>query len=258
MEKLHAVREDGRFDLVILDTPPTSNALDFLDAPERMVAAIDSPAMRWFVQAFQGRGRFSFNLLGKSATFLLKQLGKFTGMGFLEQVAEFVVGLNDLFGGFKERAESVASALRSEDVAFVVVTSPAPLAMREAIFLTTHLEENGMRRDAVVVNAVHPLRDEPAAGRDVLEGLLREALPEEGDPAGLLERLQRALADDRARGKVDREAVTMLDQHIGTSVPLVEVPAFEEDIHDLGGLARVARHLVPAANADESTGNETQ
>ncbi|MEM7604289.1 MAG: ArsA-related P-loop ATPase, partial [Myxococcota bacterium] len=131
MEKLHAVRSE-RFDLIVLDTPPTSNALDFLDAPERMVAAIDSPAMRWFVGAFQGAGKLSFGLFGKGASLVFKALSRFTGAGFLEDVAEFVSGINDLFGGFKDRAEEVAGALRSDEVAFVVVTSPAAMAVEEA------------------------------------------------------------------------------------------------------------------------------
>src|SRR5688500_11668179 len=67
MEKLHAVRDDRRYDLIVLDTPPTSNALDFLDAPERLAGLVDSPAMRWFIEAFQGAGKFSSNLIGKGA-----------------------------------------------------------------------------------------------------------------------------------------------------------------------------------------------
>ncbi|MDH5492293.1 MAG: AAA family ATPase, partial [Myxococcales bacterium] len=80
MEKLHSVRDDERFDLVVLDTPPTSNALDFLDAPERLVEMIDSPAMRWFLQASEtSTGKFSFSALGKGAALLLRALSRFTG-----------------------------------------------------------------------------------------------------------------------------------------------------------------------------------
>jgi anion-transporting ArsA/GET3 family ATPase len=73
MEKLYAVRRDPNYDLILLDTPPTANALDFLDAPERLVGAIDSAAMRWFVQAFQSSGKLSFNLLAKSTAAILKR-----------------------------------------------------------------------------------------------------------------------------------------------------------------------------------------
>ena len=148
MEKLHAVKDDDRYDLIVLDTPPTSNALDFLDAPERMIAAIDSPAMRWFIEAFQGGGRgFLSDLVARGTNLVLKGLSRFTGAGFLEQVAEFVTGMNELFGGFQARAEEVARDLRSDEVAFVIVTSPAPMAIREAIFFGEKLGDYGMRRD---------------------------------------------------------------------------------------------------------------
>src|SRR5690606_10966388 len=89
MEKLYAVKSDPAYDLILLDTPPTTNALDFLDAPERLVGAIDSAAMRWFMQAMQTSGKFSLNLVAKGAAVVLKNIGKFTGSGFLEQIAEF-------------------------------------------------------------------------------------------------------------------------------------------------------------------------
>ena len=86
-----------------LGWPPTSSALDFLTAPERLIDAIDSPAMRWFLQVFEGSGKEAFGLVGRGATVLLRGLGKITGIEFLEQVAEFVGGINELFGGFKDR-----------------------------------------------------------------------------------------------------------------------------------------------------------
>lgn len=243
MEKLHAVRQDPRWDLIVLDTPPTSNALDFLDAPERLVDAIDSPAIRWFLQAFEGAGKFSFNLVGKGAAFLLRSLGKFTGTGFLEQVAEFVTGINDLFGGFRERAAEVSGALRSPEVAFVVVTSPAPLAIQEAIFFSDRLREAGMRRDAIVLNGVHELLPEPQASTRELEAALRRVEPGL-EPERVVDRMRRALEDERLQGVADRIESERLHHRVGDEVLLVQVPALEEDVHDLGGLARIAAHLV--------------
>src|SRR3954453_148545 len=128
MEKLVAVKDDPRYDLVILDTPPTANALDFLDAPERLMEALDSATMNWFVEAFQSTGKLSLNLLARSAAMVLRGIGKITGGGFLEAMAEFINELNDLFGGFKHRALQVQKALRMPEVAFVLVTSPAPMS----------------------------------------------------------------------------------------------------------------------------------
>tara|TARA_B100001750_G_scaffold239748_1_gene248272 strand:- start:4280 stop:5440 length:1161 start_codon:yes stop_codon:yes gene_type:complete len=247
MEKLYAVREDDRFDLIVLDTPPTSNALDFLDAPERMVEAIDSPAMRWFIEAMDSSGgRFSMGILGKGAGIVMKGLSKLTGAGFLEQVAEFVGGLNDLFGGFRSRAAAVSGVLRSPEVAFVVVTSPAPMAIREAFFFSDRLRELGMRRDGVVVNGVHYLLSEPSAKEETLRAAVAEALPEV-DPDSAVDRMSRALEDERLRAVADRIESDRLRARVGKETTFVEVPAFEEDVHDLRALARVASHLVAAA-----------
>lgn len=250
MEKLHAVRTSNDWDLIILDTPPTSNALDFLDAPERMVEAIDSPAMRWFIQAFEGAGKFSFGLVGKGAAFLLRGLSKFTGTGFLEQIAEFVSGLNDLFGGFRTRAAEISGALRSPEVGFIVVTSPAPLAIREASFFADRLKESGMRRDGVVVNGVHQLLPEPSVPDDQLEAEFAKVLPSM-DPTKALDRTRRALDDERLRGVADRiESDRLRAQITGArsgddgQTAFVEVPALEEDVHDLGALARIAGYLT--------------
>lgn len=243
MEKLHEVRQDPRFDLIVLDTPPTSNALDFLDAPERMVAAIDSPAMRWFTQAFEGAGRFSFGMLGKGATVLLKGLSRFTGAGFLEQIAEFVSGLNDLFGGFQSRAAEVAGALRSDELAFVVVTSPAPMAVQEALYFRDHLRESGMRRDAVVINGVQPLLPTAEGQSQALENALHQELPE-ADAPRLLGKLRRALGDQRQLALADRHQAGELRRQVEDEGLFIEVPKLEEDVHDLPSLAKVSGHLV--------------
>jgi anion-transporting ArsA/GET3 family ATPase len=244
MEKLHAVRGDPRYDLIVLDTPPTSNALDFLDAPEKLTSTIDSAAMRWFVQAFEASGRLSLNLLGKSAAFLIRGLAKFTGAEFLDEVAHFVVDLNALFGGFRERARQVSEALRSPEVAFVVVTSPKPLAIDESLFLGDKLRESGMRPAAYVVNQIHPLHAEPHATDAELVQAAGAALPPEIDASAAVAAMRRALEDERMQAIADRLEVERLRARGGKRHLYVEVPQFEEDVHDLGALARVARFLV--------------
>lgn len=245
MEKLFQVRQDPQWDLIVLDTPPTQNALDFLDAPERMIGAIDSPATRWFTQAFKGAsGGGAFSFVGKGANLVFKGLAKFTGAEFLEGVAEFIAGLNELFGGFKERAHAVEQALRSPDVAFVVVTSPSPMAVREARYFSDRLKEAGMRRDAVVVNQVHPLYADVAPDSSELAQTLASHLPATMDASATAERLRRSLAEEQLRGLADRREADSLRKHVGSDVVFVEVPAFEADVHDLLALARVATYLT--------------
>lgn len=248
MEKLHAVRRDRRYDLVVLDTPPTSNALDFLDAPARLSGLVDSPAMRWLTQTVEGGGSgargFSLSLLTKGAKVVLAGMSKFTGAGFIEQVAHFVTDFNDLFGGFRKRAEEVANALRSEEVAFVIVTSPAPLSVDEAIFFSERLEESGMGRDAFVVNQVHPLVAEPSETTSVLEGEAKRALPEGADGPRLVSRMRRALDDARLQAVADRLECDRLESRGGKDALYVEVPVLDQDVHDLASLAEIASYLV--------------
>ena len=248
MEKLHSVRRDLSWDLIVLDTPPTANALDFLDAPERMVGLVDSPAMRWFMQAFEGTGKISLNLVGKSAAMLLKGLSKLTGGEFLAHLAEFVTDLNDLFGGFRERAGEVAATLRGPEVAFVLVTSPQPLAIEEALFFHERLRAAAMSVSGVVVNGVHPRFEEPRGSTlalaEALTGHAGEARVGGKDQATrLIYRLQRALDDERKRATADRAQADRLRGCIADT-PYVEVPALERDVHDLTALATVGTYLT--------------
>ena len=246
MEKLHEVRKDPTWDLVVLDTPPTASALDFLTAPERLIDAIDSPAMRWFLQVFEGAGKEAFGLVGRGATVLLRGIGKITGIEFLEQVAEFVSGINDLFGGFKERAEQVSNALRSPEVAFVLVTSPDPLAIGEARFFSDKLQDAGMKREAIIINQVHTLISEPGISEEAQVAELRAALPQSIDAANILPRLSEALTVERRWAMADRAEVERLNEQVGSDAGIVEVPAFDEDVHDIAALAKVAAFLTMA------------
>jgi anion-transporting ArsA/GET3 family ATPase len=246
MEKLLDVKEDARYDLVILDTPPTRNALDFLDAPERLVQALDSAAIRWFTQAFDRSRKLSFNLVAQSVAVVLKGIGKFTGSGFLEQMAGLISDLNDLFGGFKERAQRVSAAFRGPEFAYVMVTSPAPLAIKEVLYFAERLSEQGMRSDAFVVNRLHR---EPR-GRPT-EEQVREAIARQGatlGPAGP-ERVLEAVSDEVALAELDRKNLAGLVSSLPSSPekdrPLIRIPALPSDVHDLGTLASVASVLCP-------------
>jgi len=242
MEKLQALREAGDYDLIVLDTPPTANALDFLDAPERMVEAIDSPAMRWFVQAFSGRsGKVAFGLLGKGSQLVFKAIGKITGGEFLDDLAGFIAAINDLFGGFTERAKRVSEALRSPDVAFVLVTSPDPMAIEEINFFAERLRAFAMPRDAFVVNRVHV----PAGEGDPSEALRGLGLTPSAD---LLAAIAHASEDARLLAVRDAQNLTRLRAgDAGDKDSLVlQVPAFDGDVHDVRALARVGEMLVGA------------
>ena len=246
MEKLYAVKGDPAYDLILLDTPPTTNALDFLDAPERLIGALDSAATRWFVQAFQSSGKLSFNLLAKSTAAILRGIGRLTGGGFLEQVASFINEINEIFGSWRARANEVAGALRGPDVAYVLVTTPDPLSVREVLYFADRLREQSMHRDAFVVNRVHPVYGDVPSAAEVERAVAAHGLTL--GPAAA-ERLRRVADEETRMGRMDQLHLMALDgaledETTGGSLA-VQVPAFPYDIYDLERLGRVADLLAP-------------
>lgn len=241
MEKLYAVKDDPNYDLILLDTPPTSHALDFFDAPERLVGAIDSPAVRWFLEAFQQSGHLSFNLLQRTAASIMRGIGRITGAGFLEQVATFMGEINELFGGWKQRAERVSSALRGGDVGYILVTTPDPMSLREVAFFADRLRQQGVLPSAFVVNRVHHKTDWDPNESDVSAALSANQL-ELG--AGGAARIVAAARDEQQLADLDSMHLSALDDRSGHGVTVVKVPDFPRDIHDVSRLAWVADVLV--------------
>jgi len=247
MEKLYAVKDDPRYDLILLDTPPTSHALDFLDAPQRLVDAIDSPAVRWFLQAFDQSGRFSLNLLARSAAAVLRGIGRIIGGDFLAQIANFVSSINDLFGGWRARAEKVATALRGDDVAYLLVTTSDRMCLREVLFFAQRLREQDMHPDAFVVNRVHESWEGTVSAADIEEacGARGLSLPENTTP-----RIVKAAQQHRRLAQLERLNQFVLEEIYDEDTPghepvLVRVPEFAEDIHDVTRLVWVADVLAP-------------
>ena len=241
MEKLVAVKEDPRYDLVVLDTPPTANALDFLDAPERLMEALDSATMKWFVDAFQSSGKLSLNLVARSAATVLRGIGKITGGGFLEAMAELIAELNELFGGFKERALRVQSTLRGSDVAFVLVTSPSPPAIKEVLYFAERLVEARMPHGALVVNRFHlpPAFPEGVSEEAARSGIASTHLALEDDAPS---RLVQAHADAVKVASLDAAQVRALATM--TKTPVIRIAELDTDVHDLQLLVQLSDALM--------------
>jgi anion-transporting ArsA/GET3 family ATPase len=242
MEKLLAVREDARYDLIVLDTPPTANALDFLDAPERMIDALDSATMRWFLEAFQATGKLSLNVLARSAAVVLKGIGRLVGGGFLEAMAEFITSLNDLFGGFRKRATVLEAELRSPEVAFVLVTSPSPVSIKEVLYFEARLAEANMPRGAFVVNRFHapPPKAEGLAQAPVATAIEAHHLALDPDAPS---RVVRAYLDASKLAQLDAKHIAALIEQAG-DVPIFRVPEQPTDVHDARGLVTLAGILT--------------
>ena len=243
MEKLVLVQKDPRYDLILLDTPPTTNALDFLDAPGRMIEALDSATMRWFIEAFESTGKVSLNLLARSAAVVLRGIGKLVGGGFLEAMAEFITSLNDLFGGFRTRAAVLEKTLRSPDVAFVLVTSPSPVSIQEVLYFEGRLREAKMPRGAFVVNRVREaprVADRPVRPEDVARAIHERKVCLDADAPG---RVLRAYEDASKLAALDARNLGSLTSR-AEGLPVVRIPELPTDVHDAKGLVKLSAMLT--------------
>ncbi|HEV8323750.1 MAG TPA: ArsA-related P-loop ATPase [Myxococcota bacterium] len=257
MEKLWEIDHDGRYDLIVLDTPPTASAVDFLEAPERMISAWDSPAVEWFLAPFRKAGTFSFRVLSFSTSFVLKQLARFVGTTMIEDIATFLLDLNQLFDGFQNRAREVERLLKSDRVAFVLVTGADMHTLSEAAYLRERLAGARVRLEAYVVNRLNPRFDArggtatsaatPASAPELAErlralgGAALADLPPD-TPDALAEAMARNLEQTDVLASVDRERVEALRRDAGDT-PVFAVPQLETDVHDLAALGRLATFL---------------
>jgi anion-transporting ArsA/GET3 family ATPase len=247
MSKLYEIAQLGRYELIVLDTPPTANALDFLDAPERVSAAIDSPAIQWLIKPYLAAGRFSLKAVGMGAAFVLRRLARFVGSAFLEDMARFFVEFNSILAGFRERAQQVFEIMRAPDVGFVLVSSPEPMSIDEAIFFHDRLVSSRMPLGAFVVNRVHPKGPPPVGREELIAKLtgrpeLRGYTPD--DVVQVAADLERTYREFQSLAEIDAREIARLSERAGPRVPLVEVPFFERDVYDIDGLAEMVRCLV--------------
>lgn len=242
MERLAEVKESPRFDLIVLDTPPTSNALDFLDAPRRITDAMNSPAVQWLLTLHGG------GVLSQGTSFVLRHLSKIAGGDVIERMAALVADFESMLDALRERALMVDEMLRGDDVAYLLVTSPDPLAVDEAIFLNHRLVEKGLSGGALVVNRMRPLR--PAA-QSVTKAQLRSTLEKLGasgsHAANLTDALQRGFQQEQELARADQGEVERLARSCTGIGAVCLVPGLDRDVHDLTQLARLHEWLFAAS-----------
>ena len=235
--KLFELERDGEFDLLVLDTPPSRNALDFLYAPGRLTSFLEGSAIRALIRP-TGLG---MKVLGRGASPLLGALRRVTGMDLLGDLSTFFGLLGDMTEDFSARATQVERMLHAPTTAFVLVTSAAAPAIDEAIWFRRTLADSGLPFAGVIVNRVHHDRLGDAEPQDVA-AQLAGALP-----AGLAARVSATLDDyhllaRRDRHNLERLAQTLSDDRTAPE-PVIHVPQLDGDVHDVDGLQRVAGFL---------------
>jgi anion-transporting ArsA/GET3 family ATPase len=238
MEKLLELSGDERWDLVVLDTPPTRHALDFLEAPDRLMDFLDTSVLRWFLRPYFVAGRLTVKVATRTGAAALRLADRFLGLQFLQDLSEFFLAFESMYDGFKQRAARVHSLLREPSSGFVMVAGPSPLAVEEALYFHRRLTDKAMPFVAFVVNRLHLDR-------------AREARPRPRGRAGirpeLAARLAETLREQQVLARVERRSVARLE--VDTRERALLVPELEHDVHDLRGLAEFGELLLPAHGA---------
>ncbi|MFO1537036.1 MAG: ArsA family ATPase [Actinomycetota bacterium] len=244
MERLHELHETGAYDLIVVDTPPTRHALDFLDAPQRLIRLLDNRVFRLMMAPARG----ALRVAGTALHLFVRQLGRVVGTGVVDDIVSFFRAFDGMEEGFRARADAVRTLLAAPDTAFVLVTSPRRDSIDEARHFAERIADHGLTVDALVANRVLPAFAEADAAADLRARAtaLRDR-PATDDPdadaAGrrLADRYD-TLADLAVVAARERAVLTEAATAMGT-LP-VYVPYLDHDVHDLGALREIGRHLV--------------
>jgi anion-transporting ArsA/GET3 family ATPase len=240
MEKLGQLRAEERWDLVVVDTPPSRSALDFLDAPKRLGSFLDGRFLRILMAPARTGGRAYLKVLGAGVGAVTGVLTRILGAQVLKDVQTFVAALDTMFGGFRERADATYELLKTSGTAFVVVAAPERDALREASYFVERLAAEKMPLAGLVLNRVHVSSAEELSASRALSAA--EDLEESGG-SDLVAALLRIHADLLLR----RERELMLASRFTAAfprVPVIEVTARAQDVHDLAGLRDVGGDLA--------------
>jgi len=241
MEKLSQLAESGEWELIVVDTPPSRSALDFLDAPQRLGRFLDGRMIRMLVAPARAGGRASIKIVTLGLTVFSKVLSRILGGDLLQDVSSFVAALETMFGGFRQRAEQTYQLLKAPGTAFVVVAAPEPDALREASYFVERLGRDDMPLAGLVVNRTHHAVPGLTARRAEAAA---DALAEKADP-------QLALAEAALRVHVETALTAEQDARMARrfaaahpDVATVPVAALPVDVHDLDGLRSISALLA--------------
>jgi anion-transporting ArsA/GET3 family ATPase len=241
-EALHQLHGDARFDVVVVDTPPSRHALDFLEAPGVLARFLDHKVFKLLMLPT----RSGLKVLNTAAQPILRAIGRVVGSDVLADAVAFFQAFAGMEVGFRDRASSVMSLLISPQTRYVLVAAPRHDTVAEAVWFADQLRARGIAVAAAVVNRVHP-RFGSGTADDAAGRASRETAP-------ALAALWTNLADLRMIGERERDAVAPLDDRLD-GAPLVEVPLLAGDVHDLDGLVEIGTHLFKGARSVPTPGH---
>jgi anion-transporting ArsA/GET3 family ATPase len=242
MEKLFELYAEDRYDLLVLDTPPSRNALDFLEAPRRLMQFIEGRALQVFMKP-TGLG---MKVFGRGTSMMFSVLRRLTGVEVLEDLSEFFQAFSGMVGGFRERAKRVSELLANPETCFLVVCAPQGEPITEAVYFHRKLVEAQLPFGGVIVNKVHYESELPAYD----EGLEQELADTLGDE-DLPRRVVSNFDDYRALAARDQRNIKRLTAEMRARL-VIQVPHLDADVHDLTGLMRINEYLFASGARERS------
>jgi anion-transporting ArsA/GET3 family ATPase len=235
MEKLFELNDTGRFDLIVVDTPPSRHALDFLDAPKRLTRFLEHRVFRWLMLPT----RAYLKAVNIAAQAFLRTVSRVVGAEVIRDAVAFFQAFEGMEDGFKQRARRVLDLLADPETAFVLVAAPRRDAVEEGMYFASRLAEAGTPVEALIVNRVHP-----RFGESRPEANHERAATFAGTPLGAL---YGNLGDFGAVAEREEEHLTDLARRVHPA-PVAKVPFLATDVHDLDGLAEVGAYLFGPAD----------
>jgi anion-transporting ArsA/GET3 family ATPase len=244
VEQLCELHASGQYDLIVLDTPPTRHALDFLEAPQRIADFLDRSIIKWFIRPYFSAGWATLRFMNRTAGFLLRRLEDATGISALVEVSDFFTAMSGLFEGFEPRVRRVYDLLRSRETAFVLVATPEEQVLTEAEYFCRKVRELNMSLRAVVFNRTHHemAGEPPGVTLEEITRLLVQVLGNEVEARRLAENFNRYEILGRGDG-LRMEAFRSL---LPRGVAVVEVPNFNADVHSIADLRTMHAFLFAA------------
>lgn len=246
-EKLYDVVSSGRYDLVVLDTPPVKNALDFLEAPGRLARFFDRRIMKWFLTPYEEGRVFGKLLLGTSAV-VFKLLGYIFGKDFLQDLSEFFVAFRELYDGFRDRHEAVVKMFNARTTAFLVVCAPNEPSVEVGDYFLDELKGRRMPCPGVIINQRHVTLGEDLDAQAVIGAMSRELA--EDLPAHTADQLLARLSSSHRRlrelSTFEDALIADLAKHTTRDQRFWSVPRLDGEVHDLAALDEVGRYLFEA------------
>ncbi|MBW2261521.1 MAG: ArsA family ATPase [Deltaproteobacteria bacterium] len=244
VEKLYELHGKGVYDLIVLDTPPTKNALDFLDAPGKLSNFLDERVIKWFIPEQDEDGTLRYKVVQKTGKLVWSVLGRVFGDASLDEIGTFFASISGMTGAFRLRAVEIEKLLASSETSFIVVTSGDPTVIDDAMYFYRKIREHRMPFGGFVVNRLSPDTGPIEHGLVAADlGTLPENLREGPEVENLLRKMEEGYTILRKASAIEGRTIERLRTSTGFQGFIARVPQFAHDIFDIPGLVLINRYL---------------